>query len=46
AVITWAAKRVKRPIKWVASRSEGYVSDRHGRDHVTEAELALDENGK
>src|SRR5947209_2024709 len=46
AVITWAAKRVMRPIKWVASRSEGYVSDRHGRDHVTEAELALDETGK
>nr|GAJ34448.1 carbon monoxide dehydrogenase large chain [Bradyrhizobium sp. DOA9] len=46
AVITWAAKRVRRPVKWVASRSEGYVSDRHGRDHVTEAELALDETGK
>ena len=46
AVITWAAKRVGRPIKWVADRSEGFLSDRHGRDHVTEAELALDENGK
>src|SRR3984893_6560489 len=46
AVITWAARRVGRPIKWVADRSEGFVSDRHGRDHVTEAELALDENGK
>lgn len=46
AVITWAARKVARPIKWVASRSEGYLSDRHGRDHVTEAELALDETGK
>jgi carbon-monoxide dehydrogenase large subunit len=46
AVITWAAKRIGRPIKWVADRSEGFVSDRHGRDHLTEAELALDENGK
>ncbi len=46
AVITWAAAKVGRPIKWVAERSEGFVSDRHGRDHVTEAELALDENGK
>ncbi|MDU6494592.1 xanthine dehydrogenase family protein molybdopterin-binding subunit, partial [Bradyrhizobium sp.] len=46
AVVTWAAKRVLRPVKWVADRSEGYLSDRHGRDHVTEAELALDENGK
>ena len=33
-------------MKWVADRSEGFVSDRHGRDHVTEAELALDQNGK
>lgn len=46
AVITWAARKVERPIKWVADRSEGFISDRHGRDHVTEAELALDENGK
>jgi len=46
AVITWAAGKVRRPIKWVADRAEGFVSDRHGRDHVTEAELALDENGK
>ena len=46
AVITWAAKLVGRPVKWVADRTEGFISDRHGRDHVTEAELALDENGK
>ncbi|MGO4126482.1 xanthine dehydrogenase family protein molybdopterin-binding subunit [Inquilinus sp. YAF38] len=45
AVVTWAAARVGRPVKWVAERSEGFMSDRHGRDHVTEAELALDENG-
>jgi len=46
AVITWAAGKVRKPIKWVADRAEGFLSDRHGRDHVTEAELALDENGK
>src|SRR5580693_3937165 len=46
AVITWATPRVGRPIKWVCERSEGFVSDAQGRDHVTEAELALDENGK
>ena len=46
AIITWAAKKIGAPIKWVSERSEGFVSDRHGRDHVTEAELALDENGK
>ena len=46
AVITWTAQKVGRPIKWVCERSEGFVSDAQGRDHVTEAELALDENGK
>ena len=46
AVITWAAGKLARPIKWVCERSEGFVSDAQGRDHVTEAELALDEHGK
>ncbi len=46
AVVTWAAAKVKRPVKWVCERSEGFISDAHGRDHVTEAELALDPNGK
>jgi carbon-monoxide dehydrogenase large subunit len=45
-VITWAAKRVNRPIKWTAERSESFLSDAHGRDHVTKAELALDKSGK
>ena len=46
AVVTWAARRVSRPVKWVAERSEGFVSDAQGRDHVSDAELALDANGK
>ena len=46
AVVTFAAMRVGRPVKWVCDRSEGFVSDAHGRDHVTDAEMALDENGK
>ena len=46
AVLTWAARRIGRPIKWVCERSEGFISDAHGRDHVTEAEMALDESGK
>jgi aerobic carbon-monoxide dehydrogenase large subunit len=46
AVITWAAAKLDRPIKWVCERSEGFISDAQGRDHVTEAELALDEHGK
>jgi carbon-monoxide dehydrogenase large subunit len=45
-VITWASKQVKRPIKWTAERTESFLSDAHGRDHVTRAELALDKDGK
>jgi len=42
----WAAKHVGRPIKWTAERSESFLSDAHGRDHVTRAELALDREGR
>ncbi len=45
-VCTWAAKKVGRPVKWTAERSESFLSDAHGRDHVTEAEMALDAEGK
>ena len=45
-VITWAAKRVNRPIKWTCERSESFMSDAHGRDHATKAELAMDKDGK
>ena len=44
--MVWASKRVNRPIKWAAERSESFLSDAHGRDHVTHAELALDKDGK
>lgn len=44
--LTWASKKVGRPIKWTAERSEAFLSDAHGRDHVTKAELALDAGGK
>jgi carbon-monoxide dehydrogenase large subunit len=46
AVVTWVTAKLRRPIKWVSERGEGFISDAQGRDHVTEAELALDENGK
>jgi carbon-monoxide dehydrogenase large subunit len=45
-VVTWAAKQINRPVKWTAERTESFVSDAHGRDHVTTAELALDKEGK
>ena len=46
AMVTWAAAQLGRPVKWTAERSESFVSDAHGRDHVTTAELALDSSGK
>ncbi len=45
-VCTWAARKVGRPVKWTAERSESFLSDAHGRDHVSHVELALDRNGK
>ncbi len=45
-LVLWASKRVGRPVKWTSSRSEAFLSDAHGRDHVTHAELALDADGR
>ena len=42
----WAARKVNRPVKWTAERSESFLSDAHGRDHVTKVDLALDGDGK
>jgi carbon-monoxide dehydrogenase large subunit len=46
SVMTWASRIVNRPIKWTAERSESFMSDAHGRDHLTTAELALDKDGR
>lgn len=46
AFCTFAAKQLKRPVKWTAARTESFVSDAHGRDHVTKIDLALDADGK
>jgi carbon-monoxide dehydrogenase large subunit len=45
-VCAWASKKVERPVKWTAERTESFLTDKHGRDHVTHAELALDAAGK
>ncbi len=42
AFVTFASKQINRPVKWTSSRSEAFMSDAHGRDHVTKIELALD----
>ncbi|MCW5320786.1 xanthine dehydrogenase family protein molybdopterin-binding subunit [Verminephrobacter aporrectodeae subsp. tuberculatae] len=44
--LTWASKKLLRSIKWVADRSESFLSDAHGRDHVSHAEMALDKDGR
>jgi aerobic carbon-monoxide dehydrogenase large subunit len=44
--VIWAARRLEQPIKWTAERSESFLSDAHGRDHVTHAELGLDADGR
>ncbi|WP_299235534.1 xanthine dehydrogenase family protein molybdopterin-binding subunit [Natronomonas sp.] len=45
AVTAWCSMQLGRPVKWRASRQEGYVTDCHGRDHDTTAEIALDDDG-
>ncbi len=45
-IVTWASKKINRPVKWTADRSEAFLSDAHGRDHATVAEMAVDGNGK
>jgi carbon-monoxide dehydrogenase large subunit len=46
ALVLWAAKRVGRPVKWIATRTEGFLSDHQARDHQAEAALALDADGR
>lgn len=46
ALVLWASRRLRRPVKWVATRSEAMMTDHTGRDLVNHGEFALDENGK
>jgi len=45
-LVLWASRKLGRPVKWVATRTESLLGDNHGRDQVIGAEMALDENGK
>src|SRR5262249_57113955 len=45
ALVLLASKLIGRPVKWVSTRSEAFLSDAQGRDNVTDAELALDADG-
>ncbi len=46
AVCTWATKKLRRPIKWTADRSESFLGDAHGRDHVNKVKIGLDRDNK
>ncbi|WP_458097058.1 xanthine dehydrogenase family protein molybdopterin-binding subunit [Roseomonas sp. WA12] len=46
AMVLWAARKLGRPVKWLAGRTETFQSDPHGRDQVTTAEMALDASAK
>jgi carbon-monoxide dehydrogenase large subunit len=45
-VCLWASRKIGRPVKWTGDRSEAFLADAHGRDHVTTAELAVDGDGR
>jgi aerobic carbon-monoxide dehydrogenase large subunit len=45
AALAWAARHLRRPLKWVSSRTEGFLTDAQSRDHVLTGELALDTTG-
>jgi carbon-monoxide dehydrogenase large subunit len=45
-LVLWASRKLGRPVKWVATRTESLLGDNHGRDQLVNAQMALDENGK
>src|SRR5204863_334630 len=45
-LVLWASKKLRRPVKWVATRSESMMTDHTGRDLISHGEIALDEEGK
>nr|WP_249788622.1 xanthine dehydrogenase family protein molybdopterin-binding subunit [Bradyrhizobium sp. G127] len=45
-VALWASKRTGRPVKWTSDRTEAFLTDAHGRDHLTKAEMAFDKDNK
>jgi carbon-monoxide dehydrogenase large subunit len=46
ALVCYAARKLGRPVRWASERSEAFVSDSHGRDNISQGELALDADGK
>jgi len=46
ALVIWCSKQIELPIKWTSDRSEAFLTDAHGRDHVTNAKMGFDADGK
>jgi len=46
ALLTWASREIGRPVKWTADRSEAFLTDAHGRDHVVKSKMGFDKEGK
>ena len=46
ALMIWCSKKIERPVKWTSDRSEAFLTDAHGRDHVTDAKMGFDADGK
>jgi aerobic carbon-monoxide dehydrogenase large subunit len=44
--VAWLARTLERPVKWTAERRESFMTDSHGRDHITDAEMAFDADGR
>jgi aerobic carbon-monoxide dehydrogenase large subunit len=45
ALTVWASRRLRRPVRWICNRSDAFLSDYHGRDNISHAQLALDNEG-
>jgi len=46
ALLTWVSKEIGRPVKWTSDRSEAFLTDAHGRDHVVSSKMGFDKDGK
>jgi carbon-monoxide dehydrogenase large subunit len=46
AVCVWASKKLGRAVKWAADRTQAFLGDAHGRDHISDVKLALDKNNR
>ena len=46
ALTCYAARKLGRPVKWTSERSEAFLCDTHGRDNITQGEIAVDKDGR